>query len=122
MALGVSTSSLLPSSDADYFLAPFAGLRAACSQEKVILVFDDILVHKMKETQIYDLASQPFSPFNIINEISDHTGSFANGRTVTSVLILDTSANQLQFQKDEDAIIVHIESLADQIIEFSDEQ
>lgn len=93
MAIGVGSSSLMPSSDADYLLAPVAGLRAAASQEKVLLVFDDILVHKMKEIHVYDLASQPFSPFNIINEISDHTGCFANGRTVTTVMIADTDVN-----------------------------
>lgn len=122
MALGIESSSLMPSSDADYILAPHAALRAATPHQKVLLVFDDVLLHKFKEKLVYDLASQPFSPFNIVNEISDHTGTFANGKTLTTLVIADTSSNQLQFQKDEDAVLVHLESLADQIIEFEDEQ
>ena len=85
----------MSSSDADYILAPHAGLKAAAKHKKVLLVFDDVLLHKFKEKHVYDLASQPFSPHNIINEISDHTGAFADGRTLTTMVIADTSANQL---------------------------
>ena len=51
----------------------------------------------------------------------ERTGSFHDGRVVSTIVIADTEANQVHFQKDEDALMVHIESLADQIIEFSDE-
>jgi hypothetical protein len=55
-------------------------LRVAAQQEKCLLVFDDVLLHQMKERMVYDLAAQPFSPINIINEIAAHTGTFKNGR------------------------------------------
>jgi len=34
----------------------------------------------MKERLVYDIADQPFSPINIINEIASQTGTFKNGR------------------------------------------
>jgi hypothetical protein len=46
MAIGVESSALLPSSDADFILAPHAALRAAAECSKVLLVFDDVLLHK----------------------------------------------------------------------------
>jgi hypothetical protein len=33
-------------------------------------VFDDVLLHQMKERLVYDIADQPFSPINIINEVA----------------------------------------------------
>ena len=65
-------------------------------------MFDDVLLHQMKERQVYDLASQPFSPVNIINEIAAHTGTFKNGKQLTSILIADVNGNTLTFQRDED--------------------
>ena len=52
----------------------------------------------------------------------EQTGCFKNGRVVSTIVIADTESNQLQFQKDEDALLVHIESVADQVIEFDDDQ
>lgn len=52
----------------------------------------------------------------------DRTGRFTDGHCVSTIVIADTEANQLQFQRDEDATIVHIESIADQIINFDDAQ
>jgi len=46
MAIGVEASALLPSSHADYILAPHAALRAAAECKNVLLVFDDVLLHK----------------------------------------------------------------------------
>ena len=40
---------------------------------------------------------------------------------MTSILIADTAGNTLTFQKDEDTLISHIESLMDQSIVFENE-
>ena len=121
MAIGVNTTSAA-TTDADFILAPQAALKASSDHDKVLLVFDDVLLHKFKEKHIYELANQPFAPINIVNEIMEHTGCFTNGRTVTSIVVMDTETNQLQFQKDEDALLVHLESIADSVVEFSDDQ
>lgn len=52
----------------------------------------------------------------------EHTGRFDDGRTVSTIVVMDTETNQLQFQKDEDALLVHLESLADSVVNFSDDQ
>jgi len=46
MTIGVDTASLVPSSDADFLLAPHAALRVAAECNKVLIVFDDVLIHK----------------------------------------------------------------------------
>ena len=124
MALGIqgNPGELSSSSDAEFLLAPHAALRASLSCKKVLLVFDDVITHKLKENLVFDLASQPFSPFNIVNELFDHTGCFSDGRVVSTIVLADTEANQLQFKKDEDALVAHLESISDQIIDFADEQ
>ena len=103
-------------------LAPLAALKAASECKKALVVFDDVLLHHFKEKHVYDLANQPFSPINVINELMERTGCFHDGRVVSSIVIMDTETHQLQFQRDEDALISHIESICDQVIEFSDEQ
>lgn len=55
---------------------------------------------------------------NILNEIQSHTGAFKDGRTVTSILLADTEGGSMTFQLDDDKLITHMESLADQIITF----
>jgi F0F1-type ATP synthase alpha subunit len=57
-------------SQAAYVFAPNLGLRVATEQSNCLLVFDDVLLHQMKERLVYDIADQPFSPINIINEIA----------------------------------------------------
>ena len=52
----------------------------------------------------------------------ESTGCFKDGREVTSMMLFDTQANTLQFQKDEDTLVAHAESIADHIIEFNNEQ
>jgi len=59
----------------------------------------------MKERLVYDLADQPFSPINIINEIAAQTGTFKNGRQLTSIMIADINGNTLTFKKDEDLLV-----------------
>lgn len=122
MAIGVDPLSADKSTAANFLLAPIAALKASHQQGKLLIVFDDVLLHKFKEKHVYDLASQPFSPINIVNELMEQTGCFQDGRVVSSIVIVETEANQLQFQKDEDAALVHIESIADQIVEFSDDK
>ena len=102
-------------------LAPHLAVKAAVAQDKCLLVFDDVLLQQMKERMAYDLVQQPFAPKNVINEIATHTATFHSGKQLTSVLIVDTEGKTLTFQKDEDNLITHIESLSDQIIHFENE-
>ena len=113
MAIGIDPRSEEHSTAANFILAPYAAIKASQEHSKLLIVFDDVLLHKFKEKLVYDLASQPFAPVNVINELMEQTGCFHDGRVVSSIVIIDTEANQLQFQKDEDATLVHIESLAD---------
>lgn len=88
----------------------------------MLFVFDDVLLHHFKERHIFDLASQPFSPINIVNEIMENTGVFKNkNTTVTSILIVDTDSTSIMFKKDEQNFVNHIDSISDQILEFSNE-
>jgi F0F1-type ATP synthase alpha subunit len=122
ICLGVDTlNKSMTVSDAEYILAPQVGLKLAQSCEKVLLVFDDVLLHQMKEQHVYALADQPFSNTQVINHLMDNTGIFKDGREVTSIVIVDTGSNTLHFQKEEDELLVHINSLADQVIDFSDD-
>ena len=43
----------------------------------------------------------------------DHAGSFKDDKEFTSIVIVDTGSNTLTFQKDEDNLVAHIESIAD---------
>ena len=43
----------------------------------------------------------------------DHSGSFKDDREFTSIIIVDTGSNTLTFQKDEDTMVAHAESIAD---------
>lgn len=69
---------------------------------------------------VYDLASQPFAPTNIINEIASFTGTFRE-RQLTSILICDTESSNVHFRKDEDSLMAHIESVCDHQIKFENE-
>ena len=68
------------------------------------------------------MAGQPAAPKQILNELMERTGIFRDGREVTSIVICDTETNSLHFQRDEDMLISHIESIADHIITFECEQ
>lgn len=50
------------------------------------------------------------------------TGVFSDGREVTSILIVDQNSQTLQLQRDEDIYVAHIDSVADQVISFGDDQ
>lgn len=88
----ISVADLSNKSDAEYLLAPVLALHTAQQFDKVLLVFDDIVLHKFKEKQVFDLADQPFSSFNLANEIMARTGVFADGREVSSIVIIDENA------------------------------
>ena len=108
-------------SDAEFVLAPHAGLKLADTCEKVLIVFDDVLLQQFKERSVYALANQPFADQQILNHLMESTGCYKDGREVTSMMLFDTQANTLQFQKDEDSLVAHAESIADHIIEFNNE-
>ena len=57
MAIGISKIGSHSSTDADYILAPQVALKAANDLDKLLLVFDDVLLCKFKEKLVYELAS-----------------------------------------------------------------
>lgn len=82
-AISISVDTRESVSDAEYLLSPLVGLHAAINEyqknnKNVIMVFDDVLLHSIKEKQVYDLAEQPASPVNFINEVMEHTGIFSS--------------------------------------------
>ena len=54
MAIGTDQ---VKGSDADFLLAPRAAIHASSQLDKVLVVFDDVILHKFKEKMVYDLAS-----------------------------------------------------------------
>lgn len=71
MAIGVDSRTEEHSTAANFVLAPHAAIHAGQDHRKLLIVFDDVLLHKFKEKLVYDLASQPFAPVNIINELME---------------------------------------------------
>jgi hypothetical protein len=66
----------------------------------MLFVFDDIVLHSNKERHIFNLAYQPFAPFNICNEIRENTGIFKNTHKnyeLTTIFVADTESSNLQF-------------------------
>ena len=57
MALGVDYLAAQQSTAADFILAPRAAIKASKDHDKVLIVFDDVLLHKFKEKHVYDLAT-----------------------------------------------------------------
>ncbi len=43
---------------------------------KLLFVMDDVLLYHNKERHLFNLAYQPFAPYNISNEIMENTGIF----------------------------------------------
>jgi hypothetical protein len=87
----------------------------------ILLIFDDVISHNFKEKKVFDLAGQPFSPINIMNEVYTRTGSYEN-YTLTSIALLDTDNSSLMFKLDEMNLETNVDSLADQIINFNSEE
>lgn len=71
-------------------------------ERHLLFVFDDVLLHHFKEKHIFDLASQPFAPVNLYNQLMENTGSFQfRNNSLTSILIIDNESTSLAFKKDE---------------------
>lgn len=71
MVIGVDSEGMASS-----YLAPQVALKVALKEKNVLLVFDDVLLQQNRESALFDLADQPFSPNNIVNAIAEKTGSF----------------------------------------------
>ena len=84
-------------------------------------MFDDVLLHHFKEKHIFDLANQPFAPVNICNQIMENTGVFED-KTVTSIFIIDNESTSMNFRMDELRLIQHLESISDQVVDFSSDR
>jgi len=81
--------------DAETYLAPLLALKlvdkivASSSQSSnILLVIDDIVQHHFREHKVFNLADQPFSSVNLINEVYQKTGVF-DKYTLTSMLLFD---------------------------------
>ena len=57
MSIGIDGRSEEHSTTANFVLAPHAAIQASQDQSKLLIVFDDVLLHKFKEKLVYDLAS-----------------------------------------------------------------
>jgi len=91
-------------------------------EENILFIFDDVLLHHFKEKHIFDLASQPFAPVNLYNELMENTGVFENGKSFTSVFLIDTDSTSMHFLHDEKRLIQHLESISDQVVDFSSDR
>ena len=91
-------------------------------------MLDDVVIQQFKEKYIFSLAHQPFAPVNVLSELMESTGIFPsserspNGFNMSTIVVMDTNANTLQFQKDEDTLRSQLESMADQVIDFTTDE
>jgi hypothetical protein len=100
-------------SNAEYFLLPKIALQTAqsflrdkpskeCQKKNLLFIFDDAILYHFKERHIFDLANQPFAPYNIFNELMENTGVFLDkGYSMTSILLIDKDSSSIMFKKDE---------------------
>lgn len=92
--------------DVEAYLAPLVALKFIQQTIKrtpntnILLIFDDVMLHNFKERAVFDLANQPFSPINILNEIYQNTGIFENYE-LTSLMMLDDNNSSEMFRLDE---------------------
>lgn len=108
---------------AELYLMPRSALVIAQQLRKhgcnVLFIFDKIVEYDVNEKHIFDSAKQPFSPTNIYNEIMENSGDFGpNEGVMTSVLLFDTDTINLEYEKYVNGLRKHLESIADQIIDF----
>ena len=55
-----------------------------------------------------------------MNSISEKTGTFVD-RQMTTILVAETDAASMIFERDEEKLVSHLESLSDQIVLFENE-
>lgn len=91
------------------------------SGEKILFIFEDTILHHLKEQTIYDLANQPFAPTNILHELMENTGIFKNYE-MTTLVSFDSDSSSMMFKKDEMDLEKNLDSISDQIMIFSSEQ
>lgn len=88
----------------------------------VLLVFDKIIEYDINEKRIFQNAKQPFGPTNIFNEIMENSGDFGPDQgTITSVLAIDTDTVNFTYDQAQMKLLIHLESIVDQIVNFSPE-
>lgn len=76
--------------------------------------------HHFREHKVFNLAEQPFSSVNVINEVYQKTGVF-DRYCLTSLLMFDQESSSMMFKADENTLEKNIDSLADQILNFNTE-
>ena len=76
--------------------------------------------YEVNQRRIFENAMQPFSPTNIFNEIMENTGDFGEGNgNLTSIFVFDTNALHYNFEPFQHRLMVHLESIIDQVINFN---
>ena len=61
---------------------------------------------------MFNLANQPFSPINILNEIQSFTGNFEK-YSLTSLIMFDTNNSSEMFKMDELGLEKNLDSISD---------
>jgi hypothetical protein len=83
-------------------------------KRNLLFVFDDAILYHFKERHIFDLANQPFAPYNIFNELMENSGVFLDKNiSMTSLVLADRDSSSIMFKKDELTLLQHLESMAD---------
>ena len=122
----VTTNNDASVNGTDLYLMPRTALVVAQKLRQhdcdVLLVFDRVMDYDINEKRIFQNAKQPFSPTNIFNEIMENSGDFGPGNgTITSVLALDTDTVNFNYDQAQLKLLVHLESVVDQIVSFEPE-
>ena len=75
----------------------------------------------MTERKIFDLVDSPFGPFNLVNETFERTGNFKSG-SLSAIQLFDSNTVNFNYEHFQKYSLTHIESLADQIVDFDPTQ
>ena len=67
---------------------------------RILFVFEDVVLHSLKERQVFEPAKQPCSSVNIINELMTNTGVF-DRHEITTLMSFDRDSSSLMFKGDE---------------------
>jgi hypothetical protein len=122
----VTTDNNISVNNTDLYLMPRTALVIAQKFREhkceVLLVFDRIMEYDINEKRIFQNAKQPFSPTNIFNEIMENSGDFGPDLgSITSVLALDTDTVNFNLDPSQTRLLIHLESIVDQIVSFEPE-
>jgi len=81
-------------------------------------VYDNTLDQHFKEHHIFNLASQPRSPWSFLNNLMESTGQFREGNTFSAIVLFDSDTTSDMFKRDELDLHSHLCSISDEIVSF----